>query len=132
MPTKYSERLLLPSTSERKIVFTTLNGLEIATNYEKIVFSIPSPGSIYKKPFIEFDPKHIVFENIKLPNSQKWRESNIRSPYVEFRSKDFTNIKIMRWKINSDEFSANMFYISPFDLKTSEFPVLIQPLKRKN
>ena len=124
MPTKYTDRLNLPINGHSDIYFYTLNGLLIAKGYQQIVF--------HKKiPYIEFNECGIFQENIHIPDSKKWRLKHLSSQYVEYRSKDYCNIKIIQWKINN-ELTSKMFYISPFDLKSDKIPVLISPLRRKH
>jgi len=118
MPTKYSERLILPSDGSEEIVFKTKNGLTIATGYRKVNFS-------EKKPLIEFVDSMIEKENIFMPLNQQWKEKNPSIQYAEYRSRDYCNIRILRDKTNG------RFYISPFDLISDEIPVLISPLRRK-
>lgn len=122
MPTKYVDRLNCPVTGNNDARFYTRNGLSIATGYERVVMDL--------KPLVEFSEGMMNKENIFIPENQKWRVSHPGSPYIEYRSRDYCNIKIMRWKETS-ELLAGMFYISPFDLKSDQWPVLIDPLRRK-
>lgn len=124
MPTKYSDRLKLPVEGSYEIKFHTSIGLAIAAGYERIVFN-------GKVPYIEFAESSLNRNNIYVPDSQKWRIKNLSSPYVEYRSRDYCKIKIILWKQNNDKFNEGMFYISPFDLKSDQIPVLIEPLYRK-
>lgn len=73
----------------------------------------------------------LTIENICIPENQKWKVKNVLYNYVEYRSKDYCNIKIIKWKKNKEPFKSNMFYISPFKLKSNEVPILIKPLHRK-
>lgn len=123
MPTKYKDRLKLPVEGSDKIKFCTSIGLNVATGYERVVFN-------GKTPYIEFSESRMNQDNIYVPDSQRWRINNVSSPYIEYRSKDYCKIKIMLWKEN-DELVAGMFYASPFDLKSDQIPVLIEPLYRK-
>lgn len=123
MPTKYKDRLKLPSEGLGGIKLSTSIGLEIAVGYERIVFK-------EKIPYVEFSESNINKINICIPDSQKWRIKNNASPYVEYRSRDCCNVKIMQWK-KDDSLRAGKFYISPFDLKSDKIPVLIEPLYRK-
>lgn len=124
MPIKYTDRLKLPIDGLSDIKFYTAIGLEIATGYERIVFE-------NKIPYIEYSEFEINKKNIFIPNSQKWRIKNNSSPYVEYRSKDCCNIKIILWKKSSQSLEAGKYYISPFKLKSDQFPILIEPLYRK-
>lgn len=133
MPTKYTDRLNLPTIGTTDICFATVNGLKIAQGYERVLFVTPAKNLTYKKPFVEFRPEQIDQNNIFMPDSQKWRKNNKRSPYVEYRSKDYTNIKIMHWKNDEiiNDLKAGMYYISPFDLVSDKLPILIAPLSRR-
>lgn len=123
MPTKYTDRLKLPVEGSNDIKFSTSIGLEVATGYERVVFN-------GKTPYIEFSESRMNKDNIYVPDSQKWRISNAASPYIEYRSKDYCNVKIMLWKQGAD-LTQGMFYVSPFELKSDQIPVLIEPLYRK-
>lgn len=131
MPTKYTDRLKLPLEGTKDICFQTINGLNVANGYERVVFIMPSQSLVYAKPFIEFKAKQINQNNIVMPDGQKWRKNNPRSSFIEYRSKDYTNIKIMQWKKTEGELKEGMFYISPFDLVSDKFPILISPLSRR-
>lgn len=123
MPTKYIDRLNLPFLGHFDIYFYTHNGLLIAKGYQKVIFHD-------KTPYIEFNESNIFQDNIKIPESKKWRIKNLASQYVEYRSKDYCNIKILYWKVDT-KLNSGMFYISPFGLKSDKIPVLIDPLRRK-
>jgi hypothetical protein len=124
MPVKYSDRLNISVEGINKIKFHTNNGLFIAEGYLKVVF--PQKG-----PLIEFSEKQINQENIHIPQQQIWRIKNPSSFYIEYRSKDYCNVKIMQIKKDRFEMKSSFFYISPFDLKSDVADVLIQPLFRK-
>jgi hypothetical protein len=124
MPTKYTDRLKLPTDGFSNIKFYTEIGLEIATGYERVVFK-------NKIPYIEFSESEINKNKIFVPNSQKWRINNNSSPYIEYRSKDCCNIKIILWKKSYQSLQSGKYYISPFKLKSDQFPILIEPLYRK-
>jgi hypothetical protein len=123
MPKKYTERLKLPIKGIPAIDFSTPNGLLIARGYQQVIFH-------KKTPYIEFKETNINKENIYIPDSQKWRIKNPSSLFVEYRSKDYCNVKIMHWK-STNCLKSDMFYISPFDLQSDQIPVLIDPLRRK-
>lgn len=124
MPTKYSDRLKIPYQGIKEINFYTLNGLEIARGYERILLT-------NKVPIIEFTESMIRHDNIVIPNSQVWRINQKSSPFVEYRSKDFCSVKIMKWKESKNDLNENMFYVSVFDLKSDKFPILIEKLYRR-
>lgn len=117
MPTKYCDRLNLPVSGVEDVSFSTKIGLKIAVGYKKVLLS--------GKPMIEFTDTMIQKENIFLPESQRWKVKNSAFPFVEYRSKDFCKVKILKNK------KSGRFYISPFDLTSDKYPVLISPLLRK-
>lgn len=125
MPTKYSERLNLPLNGNDKISFFTTNGLLVAKGYKRVVFS-------EKGPYVEFTEDQLDKENIYVPPQQKWRASNAASPYIEYRSRDYCHVKFMQQKNDDGDLKQNMYYASPFDLRSDQIPVLIQSLRRKH
>ena len=124
MPKKYIDRLNLSINGSKDLCFFTQNGLRIAKGYEKIVFK-------RNVPHIEFSEFMLDEKNIYIPENQKWRIISSACNHIEYRSRDYCNIKIIQWKKNKDVFKMNMFYISPFQLRSNEIPVLIDPLYRK-
>ena len=133
MPTKYSDRLNLPVDGNDSIRFYTQNGLLIATGYQRVVFGDISTvhGMTKKQPYVEFTKEQLNLENIAMPSQQKWRVSNKASLYIEYRSRDYCNVKIMEQKSNDRPLKQGMCYISPFDLRSDQVPVLIEPLRRR-
>lgn len=116
MPTKYTDRIKLPINGLPEVKFTTKNGLEIATGYEKVV--------INKVPLVQFDEKQLICNNIQIPDNQKWRIKNPESPYIEYRSRDYCAVKIIQLK------EDKKFYVSIFKLKSDLFPVLISSRRK--
>lgn len=124
MPTKYTERLRLPQEGFSDIQFTTANGLAIANGYERVVFTS-------KNPLIEFNEGQLVWKNLILPEALKWRETHPAAKYVEYRSRDYCGVRIYKQKLEGEEVRVGYFYVSPFDLTSDKFPVLIDPLRRQ-
>lgn len=124
MPTKYTDRLNLPIEGSDSIRFYTQNGLHIATGYQRVVFD-------ESKPYVEFTISQMNVENFVIPSTQKWRKNNKASAYVEYRSRDYCNVKIMEQKTDDPPFKEGTYYISPFDLRSDQIPVLIDPLRRR-
>lgn len=117
MPTKYCDRLNLPVAGGVDIAFTTKNGLKIANGYKRVI--------LQGKPLIEFLDTMLEKENIQIPVNQQWKLKNPTVSHVEYRSRDYCKIKILRSKRNG------RYYISPFDLVSDKIPVLISPLQRR-
>ena len=125
MPTRYTERLNLPLDGNDSIRFSTTNGLLVAIGYERVIFSD-------KGPYVEFTEDQLNKENIYIPPGQKWRASNKASSYIEYRSRDYCNVKIIQQKSDDGDMKRDMYYISPFNLRSDKVPVLIQSLRRKH
>lgn len=127
MPNRYLDRLKLPMEGTPDIKFTTHNGLTVAKGYQRVI-----EGS--KGPLVEFRQDQLVLENLQIPTQQQWRVQHPASPYIEYRSKDYCNVKFMRVKLpeNFEEgVQEGLFYASAFDLKSDKYPVLIDVLRRK-
>lgn len=124
--TRYEERLLLPLTGSDNIKFSTSIGLPVAVGYDRVVIG-------ERGPYIEFDERHIIKDNIHIPPFQAWREKHADCFYIEYRSKDCCNVKLYHQKklVDYADYKIGKWYISPFDLVSDQFPVLILPLKRK-
>lgn len=118
MSVKYFDRLVLPKIGFSEINFFTKNKLKIAKGYKQVV-------DFKSKPFIEFEENQIDFENIFIPKEKNWICLNSKFSHVEFYSKDYCKIKILKDK------ETKLFYISPFNLTSDKFSVLIKTLLRK-
>lgn len=125
MPTKYTDRLKLPTDGNDEIHFYTTNGLLVAKGYKRVIFD-------NKGPFVEFSEDQLNQENVVIPPHQKWRVNNVASPYIEYRSKDYCNVKFMKQKADDGEMKQGMFYVSPFNLRSDQVPELISSLRRKH
>ncbi len=130
MPTKYTDRIKLPFLGS-EMNFTTTNDLPLCKKYERVVFLSTNKNSLHKKPYLEVDKKDVFFENIYIPPTQKWREHG-NSIYIEYRSVDFTQTKLLLWKNSEDGFIEGKFYIFLLHLKCKNYPDLVQKIcKRK-
>lgn len=125
MATRYIERLKLPVDGCPDIEFRTHNGLLIARGYERIVLG-------QRGPYIEFKPDQIVRDNITIPEAQKWRLTHPFVFYNEHRSKDYCSVKLYEQKrtVEYADYKVGFWYVSPFQLSSNKYPVLIEPLKR--
>jgi len=129
MPKKYTDRINLPLVGS-EINFTTTNDLLLCKRYERIVFLSTNKNSLHKKPYLEVNKKDVAFENIYIPPTQKWRE-NGNSSYIEYRSLDFTQTKLMLWINSEDGFTEDRFYIYLLNLKCKNYPELVQKISTK-
>jgi len=107
------------------IEFRTKSGTFIAVGYERVVIGD-------RGPYIEFSPKHLSKYDWDIPDNQKWRIGG-QCYYVEARTADDANVKMYYQKATVDyaDYKIGMWYISPFDLTTDQWPVLVEPLERK-
>jgi hypothetical protein len=112
----YIDRIRISTFGNNKTLFFTKNKLRIANGYEKIV--------VEEKPLCVFLHKQICHENITVPFKQIWREESEKSDYIEYRSKDYCDIKLTYDK------KKLRFFVSLFDLSTEEIQTLVEPLFR--
>jgi hypothetical protein len=129
MPTKYIERIQIPLVGS-EINFTTNIGLVLCTKYERVVFLSFNKSVLHKKPYLEVKKENVIFENISIPNTQKWRIKG-NSDYIEYRSIDFSKTKLILCKNNVHGCNKDMFYISLLDLKCKKYPQLIEKISKK-
>lgn len=125
MPTTYVERLNLPPLPQGDVKFMTVNGLPVATGYNRIIMT-------GKGPMIEFSEDHMVFENVGVPETGMWRQKHPEAYYVEHRSRDYCNVKIFEQKRVVGDLQPGFWYISALDLISDKYPVLVEPSSRKN
>lgn len=110
MKIKKKSRLIAP-VSGNFFIFTKGN-LKISDGYQRI--------HLGKNPLLEINEKQITIDNLLIPFHQKWREQSSRSNYIEYRSKDYCNVKIIFSKKESN------FYVSIYEVTSIEFPRLIE------
>jgi hypothetical protein len=124
MKKTYEERLRIPLDRNAMGLYTK-SGMLVAVGYERIVIG-------KRGPYIEITDFELMKENFFIPADQKWRlDSNI-CYYEEYRTKK-DNVKVYHQKKTVDyaDYKIGMWYISPFDLKTANVDVLVEPLNRK-
>jgi hypothetical protein len=97
----------------------------VAIGYERIVVG-------KRGPYVEFLDDQIMQDNIFIPKDQEWRLHHAESYYDEHRTKK-DNVKIYHQKklVDYADYKIGMWYISPFDLKTSNLDELVEPLEKK-
>jgi hypothetical protein len=124
----YQDRILLPLEGIADIEFYTKSGLLVARGYERVVIG-------GRGPYIEFADAAIFRENLHIPPDQKWRFDPIYDYvyYYEYRTNDEANVKcyLQQKRVDYADYREGYWYISPFDLTTAEFPVLVKPYERK-
>lgn len=120
---QYIERLNIPVEGSDGITFFTCSGLVIAEGYERVVIGD-------RGPYIEFSDRQIVKGNIQVPDDQLWRLEPWRDKiyYHEYRSKCPSNVKLYYQvrKVAYTDYREGLWYVSPFDLSSEQFEVLIR------
>lgn len=127
MPTKYMERLHLPLNPDPTtdpVVFTTPNGLPLAKGYNAVVLT-------EKGPMVEFYEDQITQHNISVPNALLWRRKHPEALYAEYRSRDYCSVKVFEQRRDVGNMRKGMWYISPFELASDKYPVLIERLHKR-
>jgi len=130
----YRQRLILPEfPPEGELVsFYTKSNLIVAKGYERVVIGD-------RGPYVEFSEDQIVHDSLEIPKDQLWRlhwlqpDPKRRCYYWEFRSTDESFVKVYFQKriVNYADYKIDMWYISPFDLVTDRWSVLVKPLEVK-
>ena len=119
----YQKRLKLPLNGSEDIQFFTHSGTLVAKGYIRVVIG-------GRGPYIEFDPKQIVEKSFDIPEEQQYRVKDKRVYYIEARSIDASYVKMYYQKrtVAYADYKVGMVYISPFELTSDKFPVLVEPL----
>lgn len=126
---QYEKRMVLPLDGNPDIEFFTKDGTLVAKGYERVVIG-------ERGPYIEFADASIVRDSIHIPDDQKWRllPKYAFVYYNEWRTKDNSNVKLyeQRKTVKYADYKVGFWYVSPFELTTLEYPVLIKPLEKGN
>ena len=112
--TSYEKRLRIPLYGDDHTRFETSTGLQVATGYTRVVIG-------GRGPYIEVLPGHLIWDSLQMPDEEKYRLEHPwkdRALYVEWRTKDQTNVKVYDQKrvVDYADYKVGLFYISPFDL----------------
>ena len=129
----YRRRLNLPEfpPDGEPVRFMTKSGTLVAIGYERVVL-----GDL--GPYIEFDERQVVRDSLEVPKNQLWRllwlepDPQKRCYYWEFRSVDKSRVKayFQQRTVDYADYKVGMYYISPFDLTTDRWSVLVEPLEK--
>jgi hypothetical protein len=108
----------------------TSTGLHVATGYTRVVIG-------GRGPYIEFLPGHLIWDSLQIPDEEKYRLEHPwkdRVYYVEWRTKDESNVKVYDQKRSVDyaDYRVGLVYISPFDLFVEGEPVITKLEKEKS
>jgi hypothetical protein len=124
----YRSRLILPEIcppadviAKEHVYFSTKSGAPIARNYVRVVIGD-------RGPYIEFTEKQINHDETHVPDDQFWRIKHKECYYIEVRSNDKSYVKIYVQKrtVKYADYIVGMYYISPFDLVSDKYPILIK------
>lgn len=120
---KMSERFRIPLNGEANIRFYTKSDLLLAIGYNRIVIG-------GRGPYIEFEPSHIIMDNIFVPDHAKHKLENSLTYYHEYRSKDKSYVKLyfQKMEVSYADYIIGKWYIDPMCLKTDEYDDLFLPL----
>jgi hypothetical protein len=122
MKTDYHERVKLPpfcDAADEHLEFRTKSGTILARGYVRVEFG-------GRGPYIEFAPGQIVREAIHYVEDAPWVQ------YHGYRSNDASNVKLylQRQPVDYAHYEPGKWYISPFELVTDKYPVLVASLEK--
>ena len=127
----YRDRLLLPELPPEgePVEFRTRSGTVIAKGYVRVVIGD-------RGPYVEFADDHVVQGALEVPTDQLWRMDknwSFKCFYQEHRSKDDYKVKVyhQRRTVDYADYRIGMWYISPFDLTTDQWSVLVESSEKK-
>ena len=86
----------------------TLSGLVIATGFKRIVHG-------GRGAYVEFAPNQMFKSELTIPSSQQWRIGSRAAYYIEYRTKDSSDVKVyfqLRPVVYAD-YIPGMLYIAP-------------------
>ena len=118
-PTRYL-KIVIPMEG-RRIELTSIKGLVLAKAYTRVVIG-------GRGPYIEIAEADIVKHNIHIPQEQQWRLTSDVAYYIEYRSNDDCDVMIyhQRREVAYADYKPQLFYISPFDVTSKEYPQIAQ------
>ena len=128
--TSYEKRLRIPLSGDDPTRFETSTGLHVATGYTRVVIG-------GRGPYIEFLSGHLIWDSLQIPDGEKcrlvhpWKDKVF---YVEWRTKDQSNVKIYDQKKSVDyaDYKVGLFYTAPFDLFVEGEAVITKLEKKKS
>lgn len=118
---KYRSRLVLPECStDEGVEFYTNDRTLVAIGYNRVVIGD-------RGPYIEFSDGHIVKDGFGVPPDEAWRLKSQVAYYCEYRSKDESYVKLyyQRRTVGYADYLLGLYYMSPFDLTSDVYPILI-------
>lgn len=120
----YENRLIIPLIG-RKYNFYTKSKELIAIEYNKIIIG-------KRGPYIEFLKDFLIWNNLYIPENEKYRINSNNCYYIEWRTKcDYIKIYEQLKIVDYADYQIGKFYISPFDLYNDNNKVIIEKLNNK-
>jgi hypothetical protein len=118
-----------PVPEDAGLEFKTRCGTVLGRGYVRVVIG-------GRGPYVEFDDSQIVAEAVRVPPDQAWRLDPKyvgHAFYTEWRSADdaFVKLYFQRKLVDYADYRLSHWYVSPFDLTTEKYPVLVKPLEKK-
>jgi len=123
----HRKKLILPEIPyDKNIVFSAGND-RIAIGYERVVIGD-------RGPYVEFTKEQIIIDALHVPKEAEWRyRSNLS--FIPFYYELRTNNNVMVYhqirRVTYADYKPDFWYISPWDLASDVFPVLIKGNKPK-
>jgi hypothetical protein len=119
MKTDYTSRLKIPLIEDLETKFYTHSGQIVAVGYNRIVIGD-------RGPYIEFEPHMIYRTSLFMPEDQMYRLTDPSVYYLEYRTIDaeFVKVYFQLKTVNYADYLIRKCYISPFDIKTIDGPII--------
>lgn len=112
MATNYRARLKTwPIDTSCNRLFYSTEGTKIANGYLRIVIG-------KRGPYIECSKEQLFMQNLCILKECEWRTRSYSAFYVEYRSRDNSDLKIyfQKKRVDYADYLPGLFYISPFYL----------------
>ena len=95
----------------------------VANSYERVVIG-------GRGPYVEFTEKQIELNSFVIPKNQLYRLTDLRIYYIEFRSRDDSNVKLYYQlkTVAYADYKIGYFYIDPSDLCTQNGTQCLKPV----
>jgi len=84
----------------------TKSGLQIARSFVRVIVG-------KRGMYLEINEMQIIKENIKIPKKEEWRIDDVRVYYIEYRTKDSSNVKVYFQKriVRYADYQVGMYYV---------------------
>ena len=115
-------QLQIPEEGSQISLYTKCGTL-VANSYERVVIG-------GRGPYVEFNDKQIELNSFVIPKNQLYRLTDLRIYYIEFRSRDDSNVKLYYQlkTVAYADYKIGYFYIDPSDLCTQNGTQCLKPV----